>query len=161
MDKGYVQVFCGKGKGKTSAAIGKGVLEAGSGKNVIVIQFLKGKNKNEMELIGRLEPEIKLFRFEKSDLAFASLTQEAKVEEVNNIKNGMNFAKKVLLTGECDILILDEVLDLIGEGIISINDIASLIMAKSDQVKLILTGISLPMELTDLVDEVSEIEMVK
>ena len=61
----------------------------------------------------RLEPEIKIFRFEKSDEDYVNLSEERKTEEWQNIRNGLNFAKKVLYTGECSLLILDEVLGLI------------------------------------------------
>ena len=55
-----------------------------------------------------MEPEIKLFRFEKSDGNFVELPEEKKQEEIQNIRNGIGFAKKVLTTGECDLLILDD-----------------------------------------------------
>ena len=76
---------------------------------------------------GRLEPEIKIFRFEKSDLNFAELSEEKKTEEIINIKNGINFAKKVLSTGECDLLILDELLGLIDNSIITVEDLKKII----------------------------------
>ena len=73
---------------------------AALGKSVMIIQFLKGKGLADSEFLGRLEPEIKIFRFEKSDLNFAELSEEKKTEEIINIKNGINSAKKVLSTGE-------------------------------------------------------------
>ena len=69
MSNGYVQVFCGKGEGKTSAAIGKTLLCATGGKNAIVVKFMKKKD-NDSEFLKRLEPEIKMFRFEKKDICF-------------------------------------------------------------------------------------------
>lgn len=161
MNKGYVQIYFGDGKGKTSAAIGKGIMEAGLGNNVIIIQFLKGKNKGELDIISKMEPQVKLFRFEKAETGFDELPEEMKTEEINNIRNGMNFAKKVLMTGECDVLILDEVLGLIDESIVSTEDIISIIRSKEEHVKLILTGIHLPDLITDYADEISRIEAMK
>ena len=92
MNKGFVQVYCGGGKGKTTAALGQGIRAASQGKSVIIIQFLKRKNEEEIDFIRRLEPEIKLFRFEKNEVCFDELDDDSKNEEIMNIKNGMNFA---------------------------------------------------------------------
>ena len=73
-----LQVYTGNGKGKTTAAIGQGIMAASEERSVIIIQFLKSRNREEMSFISRLEPEIKLFRFEKSDACFADLTPEQK-----------------------------------------------------------------------------------
>ena len=74
-----------------------------------------------------MEPEIKLFRFEKSDGNFVELPEEKKQEEIQNIRNGIGFAKKVLTTGECDLLILDEVLGLVEKDIITEDDLKALL----------------------------------
>lgn len=157
MDKGYTQVFCGTGDGKSSAAIGKGFLKAISGSNVIIIQFMKNKNENEIRFFLKLEPEIKLFRFEKTETGFDEMTDEQKAEETINIRNGLNFAKKVLATGECDTLILDEILGLLDEGIITVDEIKNILSAKSEETVVIMTGINLPDELREFVDIISEI----
>jgi len=156
MDKGSVHIYCGDGKGKTTAAIGLGIRAASQGKSVIIIQFLKEKNMDEISFIKRLEPEIKLFRFEKTSGAFESLSNHEKKEEIQNLKNGFNFAKKVLITEECDVLILDEVLGLIEYEIISMEDIKNLIDIKDDNAELVLTGIYNCQELWDVVDGVTE-----
>lgn len=161
MSNGYTQVFCGGGDGKSSAAIGKGLIGACLGKKVIIVQFLKGRIGNETELFAKLEPEIKLFRFEKSDVSFDSLTEEEQAEEIKNIKNGMNFAKKVLVTKECDILILDEVVGLADEGILSIEEIVSVIDSKDPDAILIMSGKNMPVELEKFVDRISTIEAKK
>ena len=70
MDKGKITVFSGDGKGKTAAALGIALDAAADGKTVVVIQFLKGKGLAEAEFCKRMEPEIKIFRFEKSDVDF-------------------------------------------------------------------------------------------
>ena len=107
-----------------------------------------------------MEPEIKLFRFEKSDSNFAELTEEKKQEEIQNIRNGIGFAKKVLTTGECDLLILDEVLGLVEKDIITVDTLKALLECRGDT-DVILTGITLNDEICVLADEVSKIETVK
>lgn len=160
MDKGSVHIFCGEGKGKTTAAIGQGIRAASQGKSVIVIQFLKGRMVEEIGFLRRLEPEIKLFRFEKSDESFDKLTEEERAEEASNIRNGMNFAKKVLVTEGCDVLILDEVLGLIEHGIITVDDIRTLIEVKDDETELVLTGVYDGREIWDCVDVVTKLNTV-
>ena len=65
-----------------------------------------------MDYLRRLEPEVKVFRFEKMDRYYEDLSEDEQREENINILNGVNFAKKVLTIGECDVLILDEILGL-------------------------------------------------
>ena len=64
---GRVQIFTGDGYGKTMAALGEALIAAASGKRVVVIQFLKGRGLTDSTFERQLEPEIKIFRFEKSD----------------------------------------------------------------------------------------------
>lgn len=161
MKQGLIHIYSGDGHGKSPAALGKAVLSAAAGEQVVIIQFLKDKGVNDAELISRLEPEIKIFRFEKSDVNFDELSEEKKLEETINIKNGLNFAKKVLTTGECDLLILDEVLGLIDNGIISVDDLKNLLEARDGETDIIMTGISLNDELCLIADEVSRIETLK
>ena len=148
------------GRGKSPAAIGRAVQAAVAGKNVVIIQFLKGRGLEDSDFLRRMEPEIKLFRFEKSDENFEQLPEEKKREEIVNIKNGMNFAKKVLATGECDLLILDEVLGLIEKEIITVEDLKNMLVCREDT-SVILTGIKLSDEICFLADEISKIEMIK
>ena len=161
MRQGIVHIYSGDGHGKSPAALGEAVMMAALGKSVMIIQFLKGKGLADSEFLGRLEPEIKIFRFEKSDLNFAELSEEKKTEEIINIKNGINFAKKVLSTGECDLLILDEPLGLIDNSIITVEDLKNLLEARDEETDVILTGISLNDEISLLADEISRIETVK
>ena len=160
MAKSSIYIYSGDGRGKSSAAIGRAVQAATMGKNVVIIQFLKERGLEDSEFLKRLEPEIKLFRFEKSGENFEQLPEEKKQEEIVNIRNGMNFAKKVLATGECDLLILDEVLGLVEKGIVDGQELQSMLDSR-EETDVILTGINLPDSICILADEVSRIETVK
>ncbi len=154
----YVHIFCGTGMGKTSAAIGRGIRQASIGRSVVLIQFLKEKQTCEMlDFYKRLEPEIRLFRFEKFPENYESLTQREQEDENRNIKNGLNFAKKVLVTEECDVLILDEILGLTEKGIVTIEELHGLIDVVGEGTELLLTGNSRCEELWPFVDEVTEL----
>lgn len=161
MGKAHVTVFCGNGRGKTSAALGQGIFGASAGKSVIIIQFLKGKIGERIEFIKRLEPEIKAFCFEKSDVNYEALSPEEQKEEAMNIRNGLNFARKVLTTDGCDVLILDEVLGLIDKGILTVEELKTLLEAGDGDTELMLTGIRMYDELYPYVDEVFRIDTLK
>lgn len=160
MEKGMIHIYTGDGRGKSPAAIGRAVQAAAVGKQVVIIQFLKGKGLEDSEFVRRMEPEIKLFCFEKSDENFEELSEEKKAEEIMNIRNGINFANKVLTTGECHLLILDELLGLVEKNIISVEDVKHLLEQRGET-DVILTGISLNDEVCMLADEVSKIETLK
>lgn len=158
MERGLIQVYSGEGHGKSAAALGTALQAASTGNDVVIIHFLKG-NRNE-EFLKRMEPEIKIFCFEKSEEEFSQLSQEQQQDEIGNIKNGLNFAKKVLATGECSMLVLDEVLGLIDNGIITIDDLKHILEAKSEEVSIILTGIYLNDEICEIADEIFKIDIV-
>ena len=161
MKQGLIHIYSGDGHGKSPAALGKAVMAAAAGERVVIIQFLKGRGLQDTEFIRRLEREIKIFRFEKSETDFVALSEDKKQEEIVNIKNGLNFAKKVLTTGECDLLILDEVLGLIDNEIITVEDLKNLLEARDGETDIIMTGISLNDDLCLVADEVSRIETLK
>ena len=161
MSKRRLEIYCGSGKGKTTAAIGQAIKEASRGKSVFIVQFLKGREPEEISFIQRLEPEIKLFRFQRREKAFLQLTPQEQEEEILNMKNGLGFAKKVLATGECDVLILDEVLGLVEQGIATVDDIKVIIEEASDDVELIFTGITVNQEILDWADGVYQISSLK
>ncbi len=161
MNKGVIQIYSGEGHGKSPAALGRAIQKACNGENVVIIQFLKGRGLMESEFVKRLEPEIKIFRFEKSDEDFAQLSDDGKEEEIRNIKNGLNFAKKVLNTGECSLLILDEVLGLIDKDIITVEELKTLLACKPEEMDIIMTGITLNDEVCMLADEVTKVETMR
>ena len=157
MSKGVVQIYYGEGHGKSTAALGNAIQMAGDGKSVIAIQFMKGKMEKEADFLQRLEPEIRFFRFAKSDVAFEQLSEEEKQEERINLKNWFNYGKKVVCTGACDLLIMDEILGLLDEGVITMEDMKELISAKPEEMNIIFTGRVLPDALRACADEIYNI----
>ena len=161
VQKKIVQIYYGKGKGKTTAAMGQSIRAATKGLQTIIIQFLKGKESEEFAYLKKLEPDIKLFCFEKAEDMYQELSEEEQKEERQNIINGFNFARKVINAGECDMLVLDEILGLVDLGIITIQDIIDLINIRDDYFKLVMTGQNLPDKLEEYADMISFIEQKK
>ena len=121
LEKGYVHIYCGEGKGKSTASLGRALVHASEGKNVFVVQFLKGKLTGELDYFSQLEPELKIFRFEKEERFYEDISEQEKLEENQNILNGLHFVHKVITIGECDVLVLDEILGLVDFGIIGVG----------------------------------------
>lgn len=158
MSQGRVEIIFGSGCGKTALALGRGLQAMSRQQQVIVIQFLKGSQRQEdLEVVKRLEPEFKLFRFEKSDCYFDRLSAEEQQEEMGNIRNGFNYAKKVLTTGECDLLVLDEFLGLVDQNIMTYEELKNLLDLR-DEVDVILTGKVLPDRMNELADQIVQVE---
>ena len=161
MKKGLINIYYGEGKGKSTASLGRALVSASEGKEVFIIQFLKGRLPGNLNYLKCLEPDVKIFRFEKLDAFYEDLSKEEQQDEISNILNGVHFAKKVLTIGECDLLILDEILGLVDLGIIDVQEVLRMIEAKPDDMELILTGRNLPEELKDAADYISCIGIVK
>ncbi len=159
MSEGKILAIYGNGQGKSAAAIGKAIATAEMGENVVVIQFLKGLYSEEY--LNRLEPEIRFFRFERSQKAFSDLTVHEQKEEEVNIRNGLFFARKVLTTDECKMLILDEVLGIVAEGLITEEELIGLFQAKNSEQDIILTGTNLTESVKNACDVVMNISKEK
>ena len=159
MEKGIVQVYYGTGQGKSAAALGLAIRKASQGCTTTIIQFLKSETNTEY--LSKLEPEIKLFRFERSKDSFADLTEEQKQEEILNIQNGLNYAKKVLGTGESDLVILDEILGVVDEGIVPEQDILNALEGRSYSTNVILTGLNITKGIFEVADSVLNLKPEK
>lgn len=161
MDSGRVQIYYGDGRGKTTAALGYALQTAMAGGNVFVIHFLKGRMETESAFMQRLEPEIKVFHFEKSEGRYEELSDQEKLEENKNLKNGVNFARKVLMNDECSLLILDELLGVIDNGVVTREDMEALFRAKADEAQIIITGRNLPEYMRGFADDIFQIRTEK
>ena len=155
MDKGIIQIYYGEGQGKTSAALGNAIRKASNGQSAYVVQFMKGQL--DTEYLTRLEPEVKVFRFERCSEGFDALDEAEKQEQKQNIQNGLNFAKKALVTGQCDMLVLDEVLGLVKEGMATEDQILEVLQAKSLYTDVILTGRDSLPRVFDMADNILNI----
>lgn len=158
---GSIQVYYGDGRGKTTASLGLGIRAAATGRQVIMVQFLKKKHSDTLDLLKKLEPELKIFRFERATEEYCNLTPEEQEEQIANIRNALAYARKVISTNQCDILILDDILGLIDYEIISSGDILELLSMKKDSMSILLTGRNLPEEIAAVVDCIYCISGVK
>lgn len=153
MNKGNICIYYGEGHGKSTAAMGRALETAAMGGSVFIIQFLKGRTSPLAEYMKKCEPEIKIFQFEKKDQRYEELNAADKEEEKINIRNAVGFARKVLATGECQLLVLDEFLGVLDVGIISVSEFTEMLAKKSPEMDVIVTGRLLNPSVKGLADE--------
>lgn len=161
MSKGIVRVYYGEGHGKSTAALGTAVREASHGKTATVISFLKEKSEDSEELLKRLEPELKFFRFEKSESSFEELADEEKEKEIMNLRSGFHYSKKVITTGGCDLVVLDEILGLVDQQIISEEEFLELAAIIPEDMVVICTGRKVPDKIKECADELYQVTLEK
>ena len=130
-------------------------------RKVIMIQFLKGVLSHETaDGLKQLSRHLKYSDL-KNRMSIMKISEEGKKEELCNIQNGYNFAKKVLCTGECDMLILDEFLGVLDQKLVGDDALETLLAAREENVDLILTGKVCPAGAEEHADEVTRLECLK
>lgn len=156
MKKELTEVYCGNARGKTTLAMGQSLRASTQGKSVIIIQFLKGNERQDLDFLEELDNlDIKIFRFEKMETCYDELNEQEKDEEKRNILNGLNFARKVIATQECDFLVLDEILGLLDNGIATTEMITDILKLKDESMHIIMTGRTMPESMEEYVDSVT------
>jgi len=159
LKKGFVQIYTGNGKGKSTAAIGQAVRAAGFGLKTYIVQFMKEFPYNELISLKHLSEWITIEQFGGDEFVYKKeLPGE---EELAKARKGLQSAKEKMLNGKYDLIILDEAIVAIYFKLIETRELVEFIKAKPNDVELILTGRYCPAELIDLADLVTEMKEVK
>ena len=157
--QGYIQIYTGNGKGKTTAAIGQAVRAAGFGLKTYIAQFMKEFPYNELESLKHLNDWITIEQFGGDEFVYKKeLPGE---DEIKKAAKGLNAVKKNMLSGEYNIIIVDEVCVSIYFGLFSANDVLKIIEQKPKNVELILTGRYCPNEVLEKADLITEMKEIK
>lgn len=154
---GYVQVYTGDGKGKTTAAIGLAIRAVGAGLKVYMGQFVKGMYYNELNALQRFYPDIVVKQYGRGCFIDRKPTEE----DICAARRGFEEIEQVIMSGDYDIVILDEANIAIYFGLIPAEDFVGLIEEKPEEVELIFTGRRASPEILERADLVSEINQVK
>ncbi len=157
-DKGIVQVFTGNGKGKTSAALGAVIRALGHGLKVFIVFFMKGKYPyGEFSTLSKL-PNVNVASF-----GLRCLTDRANInpEEIEQAKLAMSAAREAMLSGNYNLVVLDEVNVAVNFKLIELDEVVRLIGDKPRNVELILTGRYADARLIELADLVTEMVKIK
>jgi len=158
LGQGLVQVFTGYGKGKTSAALGTVLRAAGHGLSIFIVFFMKGEYPyGEYQSLSRL-PNVGVASF-----GFRGLTDRENIKpaETEQAKQALAAARQAVLSGNYDLVVLDEVNVAAAWGLIELEEVVRLIEDKLPGVEIILTGRYADARLVEMADLVTEMVKIK
>lgn len=160
--KGLVLIHTGDGKGKTTAALGLALRAYGAGLNVLILQFIKGRqNSGEiaaLELLAKIPAENKI-EIRQCGLGFIDKNKIA--EHKAAAESALNIARNEILSEKWDLIILDEILYTVKFKLLDAEKVLELIKILPPQIHLVLTGRDAPKILIDAADLVTEMKLVK
>lgn len=160
---GYIQVYTGDGKGKTTASLGLAMRALGRCWKVLIIMFMKGGDDyGELNSFRNLSPEIArnltIIQAGSDKIVY----QNNKTENDENIvKEGWELAKKAIKNDEYNLIILDEANIAIDMGFIDLQEMLAVLKSKPEDMEIVLTGRNARQEIIDIAHLVSEIKPVK
>ncbi len=177
--KGYVQVYTGNGKGKSTAAIGLAIRALGAGKRVMILQFMKAQAYSEHKILPEISenltvetvgkpffiikegsmPEDELVKWRDQAVIFPP--GQPPQEYLKIVAQGIAKAQEVIMDGKYDVVILDEINVALHFGLVTWQQVKTLIEQKAEGVELVLTGRGAPPELISRADLVTEMREIK
>lgn len=160
MIKGLMHVYYGYGKGKTTAALGLALRASGSGKKVVIVQFLKSSNTSELKSLEFL-PNITILRGTAAKGFVRDMTPEERAETKAIQNANLTMALELVSTGACDLLILDEALDAYQLDMLDRTAFLELIDNKPVMLELVITGHKPDAYINDRADYVTEMMKIK
>ncbi len=160
-EKGLTIIYTGKGKGKTTAALGIALRATGYSKKTCMIQFIKGSwHYGEMYSSKRLEPEFEMVAIGKGFVGIID-DKSSKEEHARIAKEAIKTSNEKIQSGKYDIIILDEINYAINLGLVKLEDVINLIKSKPKNLDLVLTGNYAKDEIIELADLVTEMREIK
>ena len=157
--KGYLQVYTGNGKGKTTAALGLAFRAMGCGLKTYIGQFMKGQQCSELEAVKIVANYITIEQYGKT--GFTRNKEHPDAENLKNAKKGLVKVRKAMLSGKYDIVVLDEINTAHFFKLITLEEMLELVKTKPDGVELVFTGRYAPQELIAAADLVTEMVEIK
>lgn len=158
---GLVHIYTGDGKGKSTAALGQTLRSLGQGLRVYIVQFLKRSDSfsGEMESLAKFGHSVKLVRYHQVHPLF---DPDVDVDQLRaSVSEALDEAQKAMLSGNYDIIVLDEINNVVAGGFAEVKDIIEFISSKPEKVELILTGRNAAEEIIDMADYVTEMRCIK
>jgi cob(I)alamin adenosyltransferase len=156
MDKGYIQIYTGNGKGKTTAALGLSLRAVCAGKKVFFGQFVKGMEYSELT-VPKYLPNFTLEQFGRNVFIF----NKPKEEDIKFARKGLERIKEVLTSGEYDVVVLDELNIAIFYNLFKIEEIIEILDNRNESIEVIITGRNANEKLIDKADLVTEMKEIK
>ena len=163
LQHGYIQIYTGDGKGKTTASLGLAMRALGRGWKVLIVMFTKGGNDyGELISFASLSPvlkdKVKIIQAGLDRIVYSSNISE---EDKKLAQQGWKIAKEAIINNEYQLIILDEANIALDLNLIDISDMLQVLKNKPDDIEIVLTGRNAKPEIIEIADLVSEIKPVK
>ncbi|VAW42109.1 Cob(I)alamin adenosyltransferase [hydrothermal vent metagenome] len=155
--KGYIQIYTGNGKGKTTAALGLAIRAVGAGLHVYLAQFIKGRQYSELNILSRLADHITVEQFGLPRF----LNGKISAADIEAARYGLERVKSSMRSGRFDMIIIDEGNVAVNYGLLAKQDLLDLIAMKPENMELVITGRNALPEIIDKADLVTEMKAVK
>lgn len=155
-EKGYIQVYTGDGKGKTTAAFGLALRAAGAGKKVFIGQFVKGMHYSELDIIPKI-PNITIKQYGLDCFIYNEPSQD----DIDAARAGFFEMKDILCSGEYDLVIMDEANIAIYYKLFTFDELRQALISRAEHVEVVITGRKAPKELIEMADLVTEMKEIK
>lgn len=157
LQKGYIQVYTGNGKGKTTASLGLVLRALGAGLKVHVIQFLKQGDYSEIKALTQFGNQIIIEQFGMGRFVRGNPS----AEDMEAGRKGLERVRDIIDNKRCDVLVIEEGNVAVACGLFTIDDLLAAIEAKPDELEIIITGRGADQKLIDRADLVTEMKEVK
>ena len=155
-----IHIYCGDGKGKTTAALGLAIRAVGSGMHVNFVQFLKGSDTSELQILAKI-PQITVLRCEK-DYGFTFQMTDVEKAQLTEYHNQMlSEITNQLYTSNVKLLVLDEFFSAYNYNLLDKELANWLVFTCPKQIELVLTGRNPEQKFIDIADYVTEMQAIK
>jgi cob(I)alamin adenosyltransferase len=155
-EKGYVQIYTGNGKGKTTCALGLSLRAVCAGKKVYFGQFVKGMDYSELNA-PNIIPNFTMKQYGRDQFIFNNPTEE----DYKLAKEALKELKEILSAGEYDVVVMDEINIAIHYNLFSVEEVIDILHNKAEHVEVIMTGRYAKEELIERADLVTEMKEIK
>ena len=161
MEKGLIHIYCGDGKGKTTAAMGLAIRAAGREKKVFITQFLKSGKSGELVSLEKLKEYITFLPGRPVNKFVWNMNDEEKMEAKREHTARFKEIKDIIKNEDYDLLILDEIIATINNGFIELNEVIDFLKNKPETLEVVMTGRDPKPELIELANYVTEMKCIK
>jgi len=155
--KGYVQVYTGNGKGKTTAALGLSIRAAGAGLKVFIVQFLKMGDYSEIKALERFSDLITIEQYGLGRF----VKGKPSPEDIEAGMKGLEKLKSIIAAGEHDVVVVEEGNVAVMCGLFTVHDLLDVISKKPENMEIVITGRGAAPEIIEKADLVTEMKEIK
>ena len=162
LEHGYIQIYTGDGKGKTTASLGLALRAIGHGWNVLIIQFTKGgqdhNDYGEILSSTKLMPNLEVVQFGMDRVVYS---HNICLEDFKEARKGWQFAKEAINSGKYQLVIMDELNICTDLGMIKVSEVKDVLKNKPTQLEVVLTGRRAHPEIVAMAHLVTEMKPIK